>query len=52
MAAARDVLLEAELISDQDRVGVTVAPFRLLAGLLVALVIGALVVWAVTEVLH
>ncbi len=52
VAAARDVLLEAELISDEDRDGVTVAPFRLLAGLLVALVIGALIVWAATEVLH
>lgn len=43
---ARDVLLQAELIS-QAPSGFRVSPVRLLAGLLLALVIGALVVWAV-----
>jgi hypothetical protein len=42
--AAREILLEAELIGEQQ-VRPVVAPIRLLAGLLVALAIGALVVW-------
>ncbi len=44
VATAREVLLEGELISDEPPQRV-VAPGRLLAGLLVALVIGAIVVW-------
>ena len=44
--AAREVLLEAELISDQEpRQRGAVAPARLLAGILVALALGALLVW-------
>jgi hypothetical protein len=44
VATAREVLLEGELISDgpPERV---VAPGKLLAGLLIALALGALVVW-------
>jgi hypothetical protein len=41
---AREVLLQGELISDEPP-GRVVAPGRLLAGLVAALVIGALVVW-------
>jgi hypothetical protein len=47
VATAREVLLQAELITP-DRAAV-VAPARLLAGLLVALAVGALLVWLVTE---
>ncbi len=50
---ARQVLLQAELISPAaaDRPE-TVAPWRLLAGLLAALAIGAVVVWLITVVAH
>jgi uncharacterized protein YbaR (Trm112 family) len=48
---AREVLLQAELISP-DRGEPTVAPVKLLAGLLAALAIGALVVWLIAEVLR
>jgi hypothetical protein len=41
---AREILLEAELIDDRPQTA-TVAPARLLLGLLTALLIGALVVW-------
>ena len=41
---AREVLLQGELISDEPPTRV-VAPGRLLAGIVAALVIGALVVW-------
>ncbi len=41
---AREVLLEAELIRPVGG-GPVVAPGRLLAGLILALVVGALVVW-------
>jgi hypothetical protein len=48
---AREVLLQAELISDKPAPA-TVAPGRLLAGLIVALALGVLVVWLVIQVLH
>jgi hypothetical protein len=48
LSAAREILLEAELIS-KDGAGAPVAPARLLAGLLVALAIGMLVVWLANE---
>ena len=51
VATAREVLLEGELISDEP-VPRVVAPGRLLAGLLVALVIGALVVWIASQIVH
>ncbi len=44
VATAREVLLQGELISDEPA-GRVVAPARLLAGLLIALALGALVVW-------
>ena len=46
LSAAREVLLEAELISDEPTTA-GVSPVRLLVGLLVALALGALIVWAV-----
>jgi hypothetical protein len=49
-ATAREVLLQAELISSDDQPGV--APTRLLLGLLLALAIGALVVWLVSVLAH
>jgi len=51
VATAREMLLEGELISDQPLSRV-VAPGRLLVGLLVALAIGALVVWLASQVVH
>ncbi len=51
VATAREVLLEGELISDEPAPRI-VAPGRLLAGLLVALVIGALVVWIASQIVH
>lgn len=48
---AREVLLQGEVISDQPAQRV-VAPGRLLVGLLVALAIGALVVWLASQVVH
>jgi hypothetical protein len=49
VATAREVLLEGELISDEPAPRL-VAPGRLLVGLLVALAIGALVVWLAIQV--
>ena len=46
VAAAREILLQAELISP-DAGGPVVSPARLLVGLLVALALGALIVWLV-----
>jgi hypothetical protein len=51
LPTARDVLLQGELISDEPPARV-VAPGRLLAGLLVALALGALVVWLVSQATH
>jgi hypothetical protein len=50
-AAAREILLEAELISPEP-VRATVSPVRLAVGLLVALAFGALVVWIGIALLH
>jgi hypothetical protein len=52
VATAREVLLQGELISDSPPAARVVAPARLLAGLLVALLVGALVVWAASQVVH
>ena len=49
LATAREVLLEGELISSEP-VGRLVAPGRLLAGLMVALAIGALAVWLLSRI--
>jgi hypothetical protein len=46
---AREVLMEAELIRSGES-GPTVAPLRLLAGLLIALAVGALIAWLVLSV--
>jgi hypothetical protein len=46
VSTAREILLQAELISSEPTTG-GVSPVRLLAGLLVALAVGALIVWAV-----
>jgi Putative prokaryotic signal transducing protein len=46
--AAREVLLQGELISDEPPPKV-VAPWPLLTGLLVALVLGALLVWLLSQ---
>jgi hypothetical protein len=51
LSAAREILLEAELIGEQGA-GQTVAPARLLIGLLVALAVGALIVWLISLALH
>jgi hypothetical protein len=47
-SAAREVLLQGELISDEPSPRV-VAPGRLLIGLLIALGIGALLVWLLSQ---
>jgi hypothetical protein len=51
-ATAREVLLEGEVISESDLTPSAgpVAPGRLLAGLVAALLIGALVVWLLSRV--
>ena len=46
---ARQVLLEAELISPDFSRPAVVTPGRLLVGLLIALAIGAAIVWAMAE---
>lgn len=48
---ARDVLLQSDLGSVLPDSGASVRPARVLAGILVALAVGALVVLAITEVL-
>jgi hypothetical protein len=44
--AAREILLQSELIEPETD-GAAVAPRRLLAGLLVALALGALIIWLI-----
>lgn len=50
VSTAREVLLEAELIASEPA-GPAVAPLRLLIGLLVALALGALVIWGISSLL-
>ena len=50
--AARQVLLEAEVVSGEPGLGRVVSAPRLAAGLLVALAVGALVVWLMAQVVH
>jgi hypothetical protein len=45
---AREVLLQAELVSPEST-GPPVSPVRLMIGLLVSLAVGAVVVWAITQ---
>jgi hypothetical protein len=47
LATARDVLLQAELITDRPPAGVGVSPLKLLAWLLIALAIAAVIIWLV-----
>jgi hypothetical protein len=47
VTVAREVLLQAELISSRPSEGVGIAPLKLLVWLLVALAIGALITWLV-----
>ena len=49
VTTAREVLLQAEIISDTHS-RAAVAPARLAAGLLVALILGALLVWALSQI--
>jgi hypothetical protein len=49
---AREVLLQAELIDSEPPAGRPVAPAKLLAGLLIALAVGAVVVWLFSLVAH
>ena len=49
---AREVLLQAELIGSERPPGRPVAPAKLLAGLLIALVVGVVVVWLFSLVVH
>jgi hypothetical protein len=51
VVTAREVLLQFELLSPEPT-GPVVAPGRLLAGLLVALILGALFVWLVSLVIR
>lgn len=51
LQTAREVLLQAELLAPEPG-GRPVAPARLLVGLMVALAVGALVVWGLAEVVH
>jgi hypothetical protein len=48
VTTAREVLLEAELLSPEPT-GPVVSPARLLAGLLLALALGALIVWGIGQ---
>ena len=48
---AREVLLQAELLNPEPA-GLPVSPARLMAGLLLALALGALIVWLVSVVVH
>jgi hypothetical protein len=50
-STAREILLQAEVI-DPAPVGRPVTPGRLLAGLLAALVVGALIIWLASLVAH
>ena len=52
VATAREVLLQAELIAPEQQRPTTVPPLRLLVGLLVALGVGALVIWGVSSLVR
>jgi hypothetical protein len=52
VTAAREVLLEAELISERSGPRAVASPPRLLAGLLAALAVGAAIVWAILLLVH
>jgi hypothetical protein len=48
---ARDVLLQTELIGPEPAAA-PVAPARLLTGLLIALAVGAVLIWVIASRLH
>ncbi len=50
-STAREILLQAELVGPETS-GPPIAPARLLVGVLLALAVGALVVWLATAVVH
>jgi hypothetical protein len=53
LETAREVLLQAELVSDGEAARrAAVTPLRLLAGLLVALALGALLVWVLGQAIR
>jgi hypothetical protein len=53
VATAREVLLQAEVIGGEPAAAPSAAvPRRVLAGLLVALAVGALVIWLLAQVVH
>jgi hypothetical protein len=52
VAAAREILLEAELIAPEARDGRVVAPIPLLAGLLAGVAVVALVIWVLWALLR
>ncbi len=49
LVSAREVLLEAELLPAGEPRAAVVSPARLMAGILVALAVGALIVWVATR---
>ena len=52
VATAREVLLAAEIISTPAPGAGRTPPARLLAGLLIALAVGALIVWLLSRAIH
>jgi hypothetical protein len=52
MATALEVLLQAEVIDAEPSAAPAAVPGRLLAGLLVALAVGALVIWLLAQLVH
>ena len=48
-AAAREVLLQAELIPSEPEAPAIDRPFRIFAGLLIGIVVVGLIVWALTQ---
>jgi predicted nucleic acid-binding Zn ribbon protein len=51
-AVAREILLQAEIVSDEEKMSSVTRPTRLLAGLLLALVVVAVVLFAGTHVIN
>ena len=52
MATAREVLLQAEVIGAEPSAPSAAVPWRLLAGLLAALAVGAVVIWLLAQLVH
>jgi hypothetical protein len=47
--AAREVLLQADLIASEPEAPAIDRPFRIFAGLLIGIVVVGLIVWALTQ---